>query len=93
MKKYIITLVLALGFVVNLNAQSQGNESKSSHDGFFTPNYKSLREGSSVGENPHGDMPRLMGHGSEESQGAPIGSGVLLLAGMGLAYGISRKNR
>ena len=92
MKKYIITLVIALGFTVSLNAQMYNNEDYgSSRDGFFSTNYQELREGTYVGD--MGDMPRMIGHGMTKNQSAPIGSGVLLLACMGLAYGASKKNR
>lgn len=84
---------MALGFIVNLNAQSQSNGFGSSRDGFFTSNYKELREGSSIDGDMMGDMPRMIGHTYSSNQDAPIGSGVLLLVCMGLAYGISRKNR
>lgn len=93
MKKYIITLVIALGFTVSLNAQMYNNKDyNSSRDGFFSANYQELREGTSV-ESAMGDMPRMIGHGMTKNQSAPIGSGVLLLACMGLAYGASKKNR
>ena len=39
-----------------------------------------------------GIMPSLFGHGLTGNQnGVPTGSGLLLLAGMGLAYGIRRR--
>ena len=90
MKRYIILAVLALGFIVNVNAQI----GKSS-DGFFTPNYNELRKTSNDISNEMGDMPAILGHGYETNQSGttPIGSGLLLLAGMGLAYGIKKSKK
>ena len=34
----------------------------------------------------------MIGHGSTTDMSAPLGSGLLLLAGMGLAYGFRKKN-
>lgn len=90
MKRYIILAVLALGFIVNVNAQI----GKSS-DGFFTPNYNELRKTSNDISNEMGDMPAILGHDYETNQSGttPIGSGLLLLAGMGLAYGIKKSKK
>ena len=81
MKKHIITLVIALGFGLNLSAQS---------DGFFTSSYSNYEQNREA--NPMGDMPALIGHGFGADQSAPIGSGLLLLGGMALAYGLRKKN-
>ena len=83
MKKYIILAVFALGFVMSLNAQS---------DGFFTSSYSTYRET----PNEWGTMPTMIGHGLMDDQNAsnaPLGSGALLLAGLGLAYALRNKNR
>ena len=90
MKKYIITLAIALGFGMNVNAQI-GEYNKVQTDGFFTSgNYTELREDVWAQ-----DMPLLPGqHGTNydfAAEPAPLGSGLLLLAGMGLAYGIRRR--
>lgn len=82
MKKYIMTLVIALGFGMSVSAQS---------DGFFSSNYEEYREG--LEEVGHSQMPAMIGHGytmDQNAESAPIGSGLLLLAGMGLLYA-SRK--
>lgn len=84
MKKLIITITLALGLGMGLNAQN---------DGFFTSTYGEYRES----ENDWGlDMPLLPGsHGYLDdyscAEQAPLGSGIILLAGMALGYGIKRK--
>ena len=82
MKKYIILAVFALGFVMGLNAQS---------DGFFTSSYNNYRETT----DEWGTMPTMIGHGltTDQNANAPLGSGALLLAGLGIAYAMRNKNR
>ena len=93
MKKYIILAVFALGFAMNVNAQFMEN-SKTSSDGIFTPSYNKLREGTGSNvEEMMGIMPELFGHDLDTNQSAPLGSGLLLLAGMGLAYGIKKNKK
>ena len=77
MKKII--LAIALFAAVSANAQS---------DGFFT--YNNVEEQRS--NESWGSMPAMIGHGLDGDQSAPLGSGLLLLAGMGLAYGFRKKN-
>ena len=84
MKKHIITLVIALGFGLNLSAQS---------DGFFTSTYNNYEQNREISpENPMGLTPAMPGHAYTTNQGAPLGSGLLLLGGLALAYGIRKKN-
>ena len=82
MKKII--LAIALFAAVSANAQS---------DSFFRyNNVEEQRTNSGNGE--WGTMPTLVGHGytTDMDPNAPLGSGMLLLAGMGLAYGFRKKN-
>ncbi|MBQ8222801.1 MAG: LPXTG cell wall anchor domain-containing protein [Bacteroidales bacterium] len=79
MKKHIITLIFALGLGLNLSAQG---------DGFFTSDYSEFR----TTTDEMGDMPALFGHGHDTNQSAPVGSGLLILGGLALAYGIRKKN-
>lgn len=81
MKKYIITIIFALGFGMGLNAQS---------DGFFTSNYNEHRSGS----DEWGTLPTLpSSHGyGLDSNAAPLGSGLLLLGGMAFLYAKRKKN-
>ena len=79
MKRLIVLSVFTLGFLMNLNAQS---------DGFFTFNNVEQNRTSEWG-----DMPAMIGHNSNTNMDAPVGSGLLLLAGMGLAYGIRKKSK
>ena len=85
MKKIILITVFALGFIMNLNAQN---------DGFFSSAsaYTEYREEAWW----QGGVPSLPGtHGVDyDTQSeAPIGSGLLILAGMGLGYAFMRKKR
>ena len=60
--------------------------------GFFTSSYNNYRETT----DEWGTMPSMIGHGlldDQNANGAPLGSGVLLLAGLGLAYAMRNKNR
>ena len=77
MKKII--LAIALFAAVSANAQS---------DSFFR--YNNVEEQRT--NESWGSMPAMIGHGLEGDQSAPLGSGLLLLAGMGLAYGFRKKN-
>lgn len=83
MKKRIITLIIALGFGLNLSAQS---------DGFFNnSNYAEYREVNTEWET----MPLLPNqHGAQHdfTAEAPLGSGLLLLGGLALAYGLRKKS-
>ena len=83
MKKLITTTIFALIFGLNLSAQS---------DGFFTyNNIDNNRSGSS----DWSTIPSLpSSHGFDfdhNAAPAPLGSGLLILGGLALAYGI-RKN-
>ena len=77
MKKII--LAIALFAAVSANAQS---------DSFFR--YNNVEEQRT--NESWGSMPAMIGHGLDGDQSAPLGSGLLLLAGMGLAYGFRKKN-
>ena len=87
MKKYILTIALAIGFGMNLNAQF-GQSGKS--DSFFSSNkYSEYRDVTEMGT-----MPLLPGHNTlndYDADPAPVGSGLLLLAGLGLGYASLRK--
>ncbi len=78
MKKII--LAIALFATVSANAQN---------DGFFASNYNQNRTGEG---NNWAEAVGLPGHGSSTNAAAPLGSGLLLLGGMALAYGLRKKN-
>ena len=80
MRKYIITIILTLGLGMSLNAQS---------DGFFTYNNVDDKR------TEWGSEPALpYAHGLDENQSsAPLGSGLLLLAGLGITYASTKKKK
>lgn len=79
MKKVIATVAIILGLGVGANAQS---------DAFFTQNFSDYRSAEDV------VTPRLPAHELMSNQdAAPIGTGLLLLAGMGLGYAALRKRK
>ena len=78
MKKYITLAIFAIGFGMNVNAQG---------DGFFSSSYNEFRE-----TEDWGTMPAIIGHGNTADQSAPLGSGLLVLAGLGVAYAMRKKN-
>ncbi len=81
MKKII--LAIALFATVSANAKN---------DGFFTSNYNSEQNRENSVQGGWADVVGLPGHGLTDSQSAPLGSGLLLLGGMALAYGLRKKN-
>lgn len=80
MKRYIITLVLALGLVFNLSAQN---------DGFFAYSNYDNRQDSEWGEMP--GLPQS--YGLTGNQSAPLGNGLLILGSLALGYAVRKKNR
>lgn len=84
MRKYIITIIFALGLGMSLNAQK---------DGFFTyTDYDADRSFPLGAEAP--GIPNIHGL-SENYQLAetPLGSGFLILGGLALGYAVRKKNR
>lgn len=81
MKKYIMTIIFALGLMMSMSAQN---------DSFFKTNYGEYRE-----DNEWGELPLLPeSHGnSYDYVAAPLGSGLLLLAGLGMGYAAMRKRK
>lgn len=79
MKKIIATIAIILGFGFGVNAQSKS-------DGFFSQSLLDYRDNDT-------ELPRLPDHGLATNQNAPIGSGLFLLAAMGLAYGIKKNKK
>lgn len=88
MKRFIIALSFIVALGIGANAQEyQYIDSKS--DGFFsssTTNENEYRFGD-------GTFPTLPGQGYYYDQPAPVGSGLLLLAGMGAAYALRKRRK
>lgn len=91
MKKIIITLTLATAMCFG-NAQAQ---STNGTDGFFSTSTPggNYRDGSATGDvSFFPGAPGQQIYGDQEAD-APIGSGLLILAGLGLAYGLKRREK
>ena len=83
MKKVIITLSIVAALAFNANAQNT-----QSSDGFFSS--YTMEDEKRVGGLPLFPEP---GQGQGGDQNAPVGSGLLVLAGLGIAYAMkSRKD-
>ncbi|MBQ2852823.1 MAG: hypothetical protein IJE76_05465 [Bacteroidales bacterium] len=76
MKKIILTIAIVLGIGFGVNAQS---------DAFFTQSFSDYRDVENI------ETPRIPNHALTTNQDAPVGTGLLLLAGMGLGYAALRK--
>ena len=80
MKKLVLTIAIVLGLGISAFAQGglfgKGETSGSSRD-----------EGTSL----LGSKPGFPGHGSEDDNPAPLGSGAFLLIGFGAAYALKKR--
>lgn len=83
MKKSILILSLVLGLTIGATAQ-EGS-------GLFKRG-ETQEESSGFGHRG-GNTPGLPGHGHDDDQPAPLGSGALLLIGFGAAYAMSKRNK
>lgn len=89
MKKLLITLSIMIAISLSANAQYFGNTQT---DGFFYSEESQdyYRMGSASNDyNPV--FPRIPDMGVYSDQDAPLGSGLLLLTGIGLVYALKRK--
>ena len=92
MKKLVLTIAIVLGMTFSASAQTGlfGDNGQPQGGGLFgrgaTPEDPASTQGGS-------STPLLPMHGQEGNQDAPLGSGVLLLIGMGTAYAMAKKNR
>ncbi len=87
MKKIILAIALFVALGLSANAQS---------DGFFSSSY--MYDENRNAPDADGwelfNMPSIIGHGYEYDQNAeaPVGSGLLILAGLGVAYAMRKKD-
>ena len=82
MKRIVLSIALVLTLGLSVNAQS---------DGFFKSTYQDANEEARTGTGRA--TPGVPGFGGDVDKPAPLGSGLLLLAGMGAAYALRRKNK
>ena len=87
MKKLILTIAVILGISLSVNAQYFGG------GGLFERGLVSDEEFYGAGGLRDGGLPNLPVHGQTDNQDAPLGGGILLLAGLGAAYALSRRER
>lgn len=81
MKKLVIALALILGL-------SFGTQSYGQNGGLF-----SKGSDATLTENNDNRFPGLPDHNQNGNQPAPVGSGLLLLMGMGAAYAASKRRK
>ena len=90
MKKLIMTTAIVLALSFTTFAQDGGmfhraDNAKNGGDGY------ALYE--SKGDTKVGGFPGMPGHGGNSDADAPLGSGIVLLAGLGAAYMVAKKRR
>lgn len=84
MKRLFIILSLLAGMCITTYANNGG--------GLFQRGKTHEKETSETVYN-RGGFPGFPGHGEEDDQDAPIGSGAALLVGFGAAYAVYKRNR
>lgn len=84
MKRIVLSIAVVLTLGLSANAQSQS-------DGFFKSTYQDANEEARTGTGRA--LPGVPEFGGNVDKPAPLGSGLLLLAGMGAAYALRRKNK
>ena len=90
MKKLIATTAILLGLTVTTFAQGGLFHRGAGADG-ERAEYSMTKNG---GGDPSDPIPMLPNHNAQgENQSAPVGSGVVLLAGLGAAYLVGKKRK
>lgn len=85
-------MIIAVGFGMSLSAQQFGKPYSNQTDGFFSSNrYEEYREDNAEwGKMPL--LPKTHGYNYDyDAEEAPLGSGLLLLAGMGIGYAVRKR--
>ena len=85
MKKLIITTAIILGIGLTSFAQGGNMFHRNNGDGssYFAEKSTGMRDGTLT--------PGLPTHGLSDNQNAPLGSGIVLLAGLGAAYLVGKR--
>ena len=93
MKKLILTSAIILGISLTTFADgglfNRGYNAKNGFSGYTYFNATEFGERETGGVN----TPLLPSHGENTNQPAPLGSGIVLLAGLGAAYMVAKKRR
>jgi hypothetical protein len=88
MKRFLITISFVVALAMSASAQEYQYLDAQS-DGFFSTNSEE-----NVGYRLDGGLfPSVPGQQIYDDQAAPVGSGLLLLAGMGAAYALRKKRK
>ena len=84
MKKIVMTIALALGVMISVQAQNGG--------GVFRRGPEATEQGDKAGD---GGLvtPGIPGYGHKEDQPAPLGVGIAVLAALGGAYLVAKKRK
>ena len=83
MKKLALTFAIVLGMTVGAFAQEGGLFGKGA-----------TRDAEATSYSTRGGLIDLPGsHGETTDQGAPLGSGIAVLVGLGAAYALTKKNK
>ncbi len=93
MKKIVLTFLFSImiSICASLSAQTGYRPFENSNDGFFDPNSNTLTYRSE--DDNANQLPVLPRIGTTCNQRAPIGSGVLLLTGLGIGYLTLKKKK
>lgn len=89
MKRLIITTAILFGLSIGAFAEYDGGlfqRGAVSDEEYYGAGYYYNRDGSTLPLLPYQ-------HNLEGNQPAPIGSGAMLLAGLGIAYALGKKNK
>ena len=87
MKKLTLTIAIFLGISLSTYAQGGLFQYGEVSDESSVPSWYSLDQNQKARQN----MPILPDHGQGTNQNAPLGGGVLLLMGFGVAYALKKK--
>lgn len=85
-------MIIAVGFGMSLSAQQFGKPYSNQTDGFFSSNrYEEYREDNTEwGKMPL--LPKTHGYNYDyDAENVPLGSGLLILAGMGIGYAVRKR--
>ena len=92
MKKIFLTLIMTAALALGVDAQQQygyyQDQTTQYSDGFFSSQNESGYQYRDID-----NMPIVPGTGYYYDQNAPLGSGLLLLAGLGAAYAVRKRKK
>ncbi|MCR5645633.1 MAG: hypothetical protein K6F96_04485 [Bacteroidales bacterium] len=93
MKKLALTIAIVLGLSFGAFAQGGMFQYGATPQGFGAPAWFAFGGQNLWGNDFTGTNPLLPQHGQDTNQNAPLGSGLLLLAGMGAAYAAAKRRK